>query len=257
MQLCKCPKGNLNKKLLHINKICKHLCKDCLFPHVGGIDDHVEVLVDVVHNLGLKEGLGAVVHNLVAELRLGNVLPKLLDPRAPGLLGAALVNDLITLVLRGLPILESRHQFLDHFKLSAEEWILVGVHDVVVHLEYVTVDARYGVQKAVEGGRDLKLLEEAGDHTGSGGARQTDLANERRDHSCCQPIRAHLVIDDDRRHDPGPGQGRADHVEVLLGGRRGVTGGDLDLAQAWVRFLEMQELDLNFLFVLRTNQIFI
>ena len=183
MQLCKCPKGNLNKKLLHINKICKHLCKDCLFPHVGGIDDHVEVLVDVVHNLGLKEGLGAVVHNLVAELGLGDILPKLLDPRAPGLLGAALVNDLITLVLRGLPILESRHQFLDHFKLSAEEWILVGVHDVVVHLEYVTVDARYGVQKAVEGGRDLKLLEEAGDHTGSGGARQTDLTtNHRRDH---------------------------------------------------------------------------
>ena len=68
----------------------------------------------------------------------------------------------------------------------------------------------------------------------------------------CQPIRAHLVIDDDWRHDPGPRQGRADHVEVLLGGRRGVAGGDLDLAQAGVGFLEMQDRNMYFLFVLKS-----
>ena len=231
----------------------KDLGKDCLLPHIGSIDDHVEVLVNVVHDLGLEEGLGTVIHDLVAKLGLGDVLPQLLDASAPGLFSAALVNDLVTLVLGSLPIFECGYQLLDYLELSAEEWILynstndermvkdtnlVRVHDVVVHLEDVTVDPGHRVQEAVKGGCDLKLLEEAGDHTSRGGAGQTNLTNQRllQLHSAKQ--RHDLVIDDDRRHDSGPGQGGANHVEVLLGGGRGVTGWDLDLHQAWIGFLE-------------------
>merc|ERR1712110_948342 len=50
-------------------------------PHVGGEDNDVEVLVDVVHDLGLEEGLGGVIHDLVAELGLGDVLPELLGAK--------------------------------------------------------------------------------------------------------------------------------------------------------------------------------
>ena len=35
------------------------------------------------------------------------------------------------------------------------------------------------MQEPVEGGGDLELLEEAGDHTGRGGAGETDLTNQR------------------------------------------------------------------------------
>ena len=35
------------------------------------------------------------------------------------------------------------------------------------------------MQEPVEGGGDLKLLEEAGDHAGRGGAGETDLTNQR------------------------------------------------------------------------------
>merc|ERR1712110_438396 len=55
-------------------------------PHVGGEDNDVEVLVDVVHNL-------------VAGLGLGDVLPELLDASATGLLGTVEVNDLVSIVL--------------------------------------------------------------------------------------------------------------------------------------------------------------
>ena len=56
---------------------------------------------------------------------------------------------------------------------------LVRVHDVVVHLEDVTVDPGHRVQEAIKGGCDLKLLEEASDHTSRGGAGQTNLTNQR------------------------------------------------------------------------------
>ena len=60
-----------------------------------------------------------------------------------------------------------------------EDTNLVRVHDVVVHLEDVTVDPGHGVQEAIKGGCDLKLLEEASDHTSRGGAGQTNLTNQR------------------------------------------------------------------------------
>ena len=65
---------------------------------------------------------------------------------------------------------------------------LAGVHDVVIHFKNVTVDPGHRVQEAVEGGGDLELLEEAGDHTRRGGAGQADLTNQRRE-TRSQPIR--------------------------------------------------------------------
>ena len=67
-----------------------HLVQD-----VAGEHDQEVVLVDVVHDLGLEEGLGGVIHDLVAQLGLGDVLPQLLDARAAGLLRAVLVYNLI------------------------------------------------------------------------------------------------------------------------------------------------------------------
>ena len=49
--------------------------------------------LDVVHDLGLEESLCGVIHDLVAELGLGNVLSQLLDAGALGW-WAVLVNDL-------------------------------------------------------------------------------------------------------------------------------------------------------------------
>ena len=51
------------------------------------------VHLDVVHNLGLEESLGGVIHDLVAQLGLGDVLTELLDAGAGGR-GAILVDDL-------------------------------------------------------------------------------------------------------------------------------------------------------------------
>lgn len=51
------------------------------------------VHLDVVHNLGLEESLGGVIHDLIAQLGLGDVLTELLDAGAGGW-RAILVNDL-------------------------------------------------------------------------------------------------------------------------------------------------------------------
>jgi hypothetical protein len=45
--------------------------------------------------------LSSIVHDLVAELRLGNVFTKLFDTSALGF-GAVLVNDLVALTLGSL-----------------------------------------------------------------------------------------------------------------------------------------------------------
>ena len=39
--------------------------------------------------------LGGIIHDLIRELRLGNVLPQLLDPGAPSLRRAVLVDHLV------------------------------------------------------------------------------------------------------------------------------------------------------------------
>merc|ERR1712228_451270 len=42
--------------------------KVCSLTHVSSEDNQVKVLVDVVHDLHLEEGLGSIVHDLVAKL---------------------------------------------------------------------------------------------------------------------------------------------------------------------------------------------
>merc|ERR1719500_2271022 len=82
-------------------------------PHVGSKGNNVEVLVDVVHNLGLEEGLGSVIHDLVGEL-------------GP--------------------------QILDNLELSSEEGVLSWVHGVIVGLEEGGVHSRNGFHEALEAG---------------------------------------------------------------------------------------------------------
>merc|ERR1712110_1359121 len=139
----------------------------CL-PHVGGKDNKVVVLVDVVHDLHLEEGLGSIVHDLIGRLRLGNVLPQLLDASASSLGSSIFVNHLVTFVLGGNSVLQGGNKLLDDLKLSTEERILAGVHGVPVHLEEVKVDTGNCLNKSLEVGVDLELFEQAGDDTGSG-----------------------------------------------------------------------------------------
>ena len=75
--------------------------QNCLFSEVSCETDQVEVLVDVVHDLGLEEGLSGVVHDLVAQLGLGDVLTELFDTGAERR-GTVLVNDFVALPLGSL-----------------------------------------------------------------------------------------------------------------------------------------------------------
>ena len=72
-----------------------------LVSQVGGEADQVEVLLDVVHNLGFEESLSGIIHDLVAQLGFGNVLAQLLNTGALGG-GAVLVNHLVALPLGNL-----------------------------------------------------------------------------------------------------------------------------------------------------------
>ena len=74
-----------------------------LFPQVGGEADHVEVLGDVVHNFGFEESLSGIVHDLVAQLGLGDVFTQLFNASALGR-GSVFVNDLIAFPLGSLKL---------------------------------------------------------------------------------------------------------------------------------------------------------
>merc|ERR1719186_808115 len=177
---------------------------------ISGKADHVEVFVDVVHDLGLEEGLGSVVHDLVAELGLGDVLPQLFDSSASALSGTVLVNDLVTLVLGCRAIFfEFGNKLSNYFELSPEERILGGVHDIPVHLEEGGVDSGNGLDKALKTGGDLELPKETGGDASSGGAGETDL-----------------IGDNDGGGDEGSFKGTAKSVKVGLEGGRGVADGD-------------------------------
>merc|ERR1719397_1304146 len=167
--------------------------------HVGGEGDQVEILVDVVHDLGLEEHLSSIVHNLVAELGLGDVLSQLLDSSAAGLGRTVLVHNLVALPLAGFAIWKSCHQLLDNLELSPEESVLVGVHDVAVHLEQAEVHAWHGFYQTLERGGELELFEETGGHAGGGGAREADL-----------------VVEDDGGAGAGPHQGAHQGIEIRL-----------------------------------------
>ena len=170
--------------------------------HVASKDNDVEVLVDVVHDLGLEEGLGSIIHDLIGQLGLSNVLPELLDASAAGLLGAIQINDLVSIVLSANSILQSGHKLLDNLKLSSEESVLGWVHDIPVSLEQSSVDSGNSLHKTLKGGRDLELLEEAGNDGSGGGSGKADL-----------------VIDNDGGVDVGAHQSLAH--DVIVGLQRG------------------------------------
>merc|ERR1711997_287975 len=190
--------------------------------HVGGEDDEIEVLVDVVHDLGLEEHLGGVVHDLVAQLGLSNVLSELLDTSTSSLGRTILVNDLVALSLGTLTVsTKISNQLLDDLELSSEESVLVGVHLVSVHLEERQVHAGDGLDESLEGGGDLELLVEAGGDAAGGGPGEADL-----------------VVDDDGGVDGGAHQGADHDVEVSLQGGPRVANGDSPVDEAGVLLLQ-------------------
>merc|ERR1712110_861472 len=101
-------------------------------PHVGGEDNDVEVLVDVV-------------------------------------------NDLVSIVLGTNTIGHLGNQLFDNLELAPEEGIPGWVHDVIVCLEEGGVHSGHSLDKALEAGGDLELLEQAGGDAASGGAGEADL----------------------------------------------------------------------------------
>merc|ERR1711936_287906 len=145
--------------------------------------------------------LDGVVHDLVRELGLGNVLSQLLDAVASSLGGSVFVNNLVALVLGLLATLELADEVHDHGELTPEERILGWVHCVLVHLQQVQVDAGDSLDETLERGVDLELLEQTGDDAAGGGPGESDL-----------------VVDDDGGVDGGADQGVADDVEVSLVG---------------------------------------
>merc|ERR1711887_269983 len=76
-----------------------------LFTHVSSKDNQVEVFLDVVHDLGLQEGLGSIVHDFVAELGFCNVLSQLLDTSATSFWGSVQINNLVSILLAPAPSL--------------------------------------------------------------------------------------------------------------------------------------------------------
>merc|ERR1711990_487631 len=190
--------------------------------HVGGEDNQIEVLVDVVHDLGLEENLGGVIHDLVAQLGLSNVLSELLDTSSSSLGRSVLVNDLVAFSLGRLTVSSKiSNKLLDDLELSSEESILVGVHLISVHLEERQVHAGHSLDEALEGGGDLELLVEAGGDAAGGGPGEPDL-----------------VVDDDGGVDGGAHQGADHDVEVSLQGSPRVADGNSPVDQTGVFLLQ-------------------
>merc|ERR550534_1859242 len=104
--------------------------------------------------------LGGVVHDLIGELRLSDVLSELLDPRTSRLGWAVLVNHLVALPLGSVAVGEDATELLDHLKLPTEKGVLLCVHFVPVHLEQVKVHSRNCLNQALKGGGNLELLED-------------------------------------------------------------------------------------------------
>jgi len=185
------------------------LAEDGSLTEVCSEADEIEVLVDVVHDLGLKEGLGSVIHDLVAELGFSNVFSQLLDTSSTGLDGSIFVNNFVTFSLGGLTIGKLSNELFDDFEFSSEEGILGHVHLVSVHLEEIKVDSRNSLNKAFIRGSKLEFSEEAGGNTSSGGSGETNLA-----------------VNNDGAVDSGSLEGLADIVEVSLSGSSRVADGD-------------------------------
>merc|ERR1719250_374465 len=91
-----------------------------LFTHVSSKNNQVEIFLDVVHDLGLQEGLGSIVHDFVAELGFSNILSQLLDTSATSFFSSVQINNLVSIVLCSSSILKLNQKLLNNFKLSPE-----------------------------------------------------------------------------------------------------------------------------------------
>merc|ERR1719507_1579750 len=117
----------------------------------------------------LRKSLGGIIHDLVGEFGLSDVLPQLLDAVASSLGCSIFVNHLVTLILRLLASLQLLKQSEHNRELTAEQRVLGGIHFVLVHLEQVKVHTGHSFDKSLERGVDLELLEEAGNDAACGG----------------------------------------------------------------------------------------
>ena len=84
-----------------------YFCKDNSFSHVSCIDNEIKVFVDVIHYLALEEGLSAVIHDLITQFRLSNVLSQLFDASSSCLLGSTFVYDLVAFILGSFTIFQN------------------------------------------------------------------------------------------------------------------------------------------------------
>merc|ERR1711962_547021 len=182
------------------------------FSHVGGEKDHVVVLVDVIHNL-------------IRKLRLGNVLSQLFNSVTSSFGSSVLVHHFIQLVLGIDSVLDLAHQFHDHGEFSAEESILSRIHGVLVHLKEVKINSGNGLNKTLEGGIDLELLEQTGDDTASGSSGKSDL-----------------VVDDDGSVDRTSDQSLTNGVKISLARGGGVPFGDPHVNKARIFPLQLFQL---------------
>merc|ERR1719320_1722840 len=91
-----------------------------LLTHVSSKDNQVEIFLDVIHDLGLQEGLGSIVHDFVAELGFCNILSQLLDTSATSFWSSVQINNLVSIVLCSSSILKLNQKFLNNFKFSPE-----------------------------------------------------------------------------------------------------------------------------------------
>merc|ERR1719318_807544 len=138
--VCRCGDFTPSQSVLCLFLISASiLCYFSSFAHVGCEGNHEEVLVDVVHDFGLEENLGSIIHNLIAKLRLSNVLSELLDASSSSLSGSILVDNFVTLSLGCNTIRECCYQVLNDFKLSSKESIFVHIHGVSVHFQKIQV----------------------------------------------------------------------------------------------------------------------
>ena len=74
--------------------ICRALGTATLVSQVSAEANKVKVFLDVVHNFGFEESLSGIVHDLVTELGLGNVLTQLFDTSSQRS-GSVLINDFV------------------------------------------------------------------------------------------------------------------------------------------------------------------
>merc|ERR1719414_1794236 len=191
-----------------------------LVSQVGSEADQVEVLLDVVHNLGLEKSLSGIIHDLVAQLGFGNVLAQLLNTGALGG-GAVLVDDLVALPLGTIAVGESGNELFDDLEFTPEKRVFFLLNFVFVHAQDFEVDTGNGLDEALVGSGQLEFSEQTGGDAASGRAGKTDLA-----------------IDNNRAIDIGANQSATKGIKISLKWGSGVANGDAIVGETRVLFLQ-------------------